>query len=152
MSKEGAKSSNNLKTILNNYENFLKRDAEYTKLLVEYVKNQQLQNEAQRCFKMVFFIVVCAVFLAVVVLGALGIFFIAKKPEISWEDIGAALAGLGSILSVIIVLPSKIAEHLFPSSADQESLKFVQAMQSYDLPFRSGNDESENDVIEMEVK
>ena len=66
---------------------------------------------------------------------------------ISWQDFGAALTGLGSILGVIIVLPSKIAEHLFPSGGSKDSMGFVKSMQEYDLEKQPQEDVSPCDYL-----
>lgn len=114
-------------------QNCLERDTEYKNLLSHYVSQQKQTDKAQFWFRMVFFIIICAVFLFVIVFGMLGILNITKKELITWTDIGAAFAGLGSILSVIIILPSKIAEHLFPASGIKNSFDFIATMQSYDM-------------------
>lgn len=119
-------------------QNCLERDTEYKNLLSHYVSQQKLTDKAQFWFRMIFFIIICAVFLFVVIVGMLGILNITKKELITWTDIGVAFAGLGSILSVIIVLPSKIAEHLFPASGIKNSFDFIATMQSYDMS-QNGN-------------
>ena len=113
-------------------DNVLIRNHQYTVLLKQYAQNQRRLNTAQLWFKGVVFFVVCAIFLAVVIFGALGIWNISQKGAITWQDLGAALAGLGSILSVIVVLPTKIAEHLFPAAGDRDSIEFVKSMQAFD--------------------
>ena len=114
-------------------QNLLDRDRQYVDLLRHFVKNQKRTDMAQLIFKSVFFALVCVVFFGVVAAGCLAIYNISRKSVVSWQDFGTALAGLGSILGVIIVLPSKIAEHLFPSGGNKESMDLVKSMQEYDL-------------------
>ena len=114
-------------------QNSLHRDKSYVKLLDYYVENQQQINKSQLLFKWIFFVVVIIVFFGTVLFGVLAIWNISQKACVTWKDIGIAITGLGSILSVIIVLPSKIAEHLFPAAGDKLGLKFVRSMQKYDL-------------------
>ena len=91
--------------------------------------------------KFIFFFVACGVFAGVVGFGAYGIFKIACKETISWQDIGVAFTGLGSIVSVVIVLPSKIADNLFPASTNKENTDFITMMQKYDHNLLCENDE-----------
>lgn len=129
--------------------NCLERDKQYVKLLEDYVMNQRRIDWVQLLFKILFFAVVCAVFILVTVWGGLTILNISKRETISWQDFGAALTGLGSIFSVIMVLPTKIAEHLFPAGGNQESMDFIKSMQAYDL---SRNDTQDNEDDELVVQ
>lgn len=142
-----AMNSHNEAEELDYYANCLRRDKQYVSLLEHYVKNQKSMDCAQFWFRVIFFVIVCGTFGAIVVLGGLTIWNISQKENISWQDIGAALAGLGSILSVIIVLPSKIAEHLFPAGGNENSMEFIKSMQEYDL---SRNSSSSNELKDME--
>lgn len=123
--------------ILEQAKRVLERDELYTNLVKNYIDNQKRIDNQQMLFRWVFFIIVCYVFIAVIGFGSLGIWTIAKKENITWTDIGAALAGLGSILSVIIILPSKIAEHLFPVSGIKNSFDFILSMREGDLTSKS---------------
>lgn len=113
--------------------NHLNRDREYVKLLQHYVNNQRRTDISQLILKIFFFLIVCSTYVITIYFGGQTILNVSKKENISLADLGAALTGLASILSVIIILPSKIAEHLFPSGGDQSSTDFIQSMQSYDL-------------------
>ena len=53
-------------------QNCLERDTEYKNLLSHYVSQQKLTDKAQFWFRMIFFIIICAVFLFVVIVGMLG--------------------------------------------------------------------------------
>lgn len=129
-------------------ENILTRDFQYAKLLEHHVTHQKRLDLAQLIFKYVFFFFVCIIFVTVVVLGALSIFFVSKKENITWTDLGTALTGLGSVLGVLIILPSKIAEHLFPSSSDENGMKFIKSMQEYDLSINHFTDKKADLHIE----
>ena len=95
-----------------------------------------------------FFVVACSSALAVVIIGALSIYRISQKENIAWTDFGTALTGLGSVLGVLIILPSKIAEHLFPSSSDENAMKFIKSMQESDLSINRHTDEHGDISIE----
>lgn len=127
--------------------NCLERDKQYVKLLEDYVMNQRRIDWVQLLFKVLFFVVVCAVFILVTVWGGLTILNISKRETISWQDFGAALTGLGSIFSVIMVLPTKIAEHLFPAGGNQESMDFIKSMQAYDLSRNDTQDNAEDELV-----
>ena len=132
-------------------QNLLDRDRQYVDLLRHFIENQKRTDMAQLIFKSVFFALVCLVFLGVVAAGCFAIYNISRKPTVSWQDFGTALTGLGSILGVIIVLPSKIAEHLFPSGGNKDSMGFVKSMQEYDLVKRPQEDATPDEyLVEVE--
>lgn len=108
------------------------RDKSYTTLLKSYVWNQRVTYFFLHVYKLLFFLISCTVFVGVIFFGAYGIYKIACKSSVSWQDIGVAITGLGSIISVIIVLPSKIADNLFPASNNKESTEFITMMQKHD--------------------
>lgn len=126
----------------------LARDYQYAKFLEHHVKHQKRLDFAQLLFKYIFFFIVCGVFVAVVIIGALSIYRISQKENIVWTDFGTALTGLGSVLGVLMILPSRIAEHLFPSSSDENAMKFIKSMQEYDLSINRHTDEHEDINIE----
>lgn len=127
------------------YTNLLQRDKEYVKLLSHYVNNQQRVDLSQLIFKCIFFAIVCVTYVITILFGAMAILNISDKDTISLLDVGAALTGLGSILSAVIVLPSKIAEHLFPSGGNKSSMEFIQSMQNYDLSRTPASNEATDD-------
>lgn len=140
MSKSGIKKKEpSFNSVINN--DLAKRDQSYTMLLRSYVWNQRVTNFFMHTFKTIFFFIACIVFVGVVFFGAYGIYHIACKESVSWQDIGVALTGLGSIVSVVIILPSKIADNLFPASNNKESTEFITMMQKYDNSLLAGDDE-----------
>ena len=82
------------------------------------------------------------------VIGALSNYRNSQKENIALKDFGTALTGLGSVLGVLIILPSKIAEHLFPASADKNAMEFIKSMQDYDLSIKQRPDDHEDIHIE----
>lgn len=119
----------------------IERDIQYTILLKQYISAQKDNEKQQKWFKIIFFVVALLVFIFVVSLSTVAIYTISKKSSIALGDVGVALSGLGSIIGVIIVLPSKIADNLFPATANKEMLEIVQTMQNYDF-----NSDAVNDV------
>lgn len=87
-------------------------------------------------------------FVLTVSIGVVVIYNISKKGAITLGDVGVALSGLGSIIGVIIVLPSKIATNLFPATANKEMLQIVRAMQNYDLNSNAINDDDIQEFLD----
>jgi hypothetical protein len=133
---------------LKSRDNILARDYQYAKFLEHHVNHQKRLDFAQLLFKYIFFFIVCGVFVAVVIIGALSIYRISQKENIAWTDFGTALTGLGSVLGVLIILPSKIAEHLFPAAADKNAMEFIKSMQDYDLSIKQCPDDHEDIDVE----
>ena len=104
-----------------------------TGLLTNYAYYRKKTNDQQHLLKLIFFVVVCSVFIAVIVFGILGILSIARRTNITWSDVGVAFTGLAGILSVIIVLPDQIAKYLFPLNGEQTNIDLLKAMQGYDI-------------------
>jgi len=132
-------------------ENRLNRDSGYTELLHNYVEHHTKVNSQKLLFKWVFFFAICVVFVFVIIFGTLGIWNITQKNYITLEDLGAALAGLSSILSVIIVLPNQIAKSLFPDSGEQISLGLVKTMLDYDVSIKPNVSKNDNGAKSMIV-
>lgn len=126
----------------------IERDVQYTILLKQYISAQKENEKLQKCFKIIFFTVTLLVFIIVVSLSAVAIYTVSKKTSITLGDISVALSGLGSIIGVIIVLPSKIADHLFPATANKEMLEIVQTMQNYDLNSNVIDDDDIQEFLE----
>lgn len=116
------------------------RDGLYTYLLENYIKTQNKSNKTQHWFKIIFFALVLIVFVGVTFSGIICLLLISSKEEnITWADVGVALTGFGSILGVVILLPTRISENLFPATASKEIIEIVSNMQRYDS--RDYNDE-----------
>ena len=58
-----------------------------------------------------------------------------KKDNISFNDIGIALTGFGSILGSIIVLLQTIAKHLFPQNSEEVRFDFIKENQRNDQAY-----------------
>jgi hypothetical protein len=108
-----------------------RRDVYYSALVKDIVKN----NRADQFLKCIFFVIVCAVFAFICVFGLLIIFNISKKDTTTYSDIGVAIAGFGSVLSSIIVLPTIIAKHLFPENSEEVRFKFIKENQKLDQSY-----------------
>lgn len=108
-----------------------RRDVYYSALVKDIVKN----NRTGQVLKCIFFGVVCFIFAFICILGLLIIFNISKKESISYSDIGVAIAGFGSVLSSIIVLPQIIAKHLFPENSEEVRFGFIKENQKLDQSY-----------------
>ena len=110
-----------------------KRNEQYTQLLKMYTENQKKMQDSRLWLKKIFFWMICSSFFFIIIVGGIILLRVSNKQQITYSDFGIALTGLGSILSVIIVLPKIIAEHLFPKDGERAESNFVTAMQEFDL-------------------
>lgn len=108
------------------------RDECYTILLKEFSDNYKKAHKTKRNFKCFFFYLVCASFVGVLVAGFHVIICISMKDGIDFADAAVAIAGLGSIISAIVVLPKIIAKHLFPKEGDEKDILLVSEMLKFD--------------------
>lgn len=111
-----------------------RRDIYYSALVKDIVKN----NRTSQTLKVVFFFVVCCIFVYTCVKGMLVISNISNKKDISYSDIAVALTGFGSVLSSIIVLPKIVAKHLFPKNSEKVRFNFIRDNQKFDQPLNDG--------------
>ena len=107
-----------------------RRDVYYSALVKDIVKD----NRTGQKLKCIFFCIICGVFVFTCVFGMFVVFEVAKKEQAALSDFGAIIAGLGSIVSSILVLPKIIAKHLFPENSEKERFEFITANQQFDLP------------------
>jgi hypothetical protein len=112
------------------YSEIERRDIYYSALVKDIVKN----NRVGQVLKCLFFAVVCIIFSVTCVVGLLIVFNISKKEMVSYSDIGIAIAGFGSVLSSIVVLPQIIAKHLFPKNSEEVRFEFIRRNQEFDQP------------------
>ena len=105
------------------------RDILYTRLVRDTLKD----NRSLKGFKWVFVSVICLVFLSICIFSILTIFRLSDKENFTYEHLGLALSGFGSILASIIVLPKIIAKHLFPEDSEKVRFQFIKDTQSFDI-------------------
>lgn len=148
MCKKKEKDFQELAGNLDEIDCLIERDVQYTILLKQYISAQKEIEKQQKWFKIIFFAVVLIIFILVVSIGIATIYATSKKETINLGDVGIALSGLGSIIGVVIVLPSKIADNLFPATANKEVLEIVRTMQNYDLNGDAINDVDIQDLLE----
>jgi len=120
--------------LLNQARNAFERDKIITQVISDFADHQRKRDQEQRKQKAAFFKIVCFSFCAVIVGSLAVIIIIATKQDMGWEELGVALASVGSLISAIIVLPSKIAEHLFPASGESDLTQFF--IQIHDVDTR----------------
>lgn len=108
-----------------------RRDVYYSALVKDIVKN----NRTGQVLKCIFFSVVCLVFSFICIFGLLIIFNISKKETVTYSDVSIAIAGFGSVLSSIIVLPTIIAKHLFPENSEMVRFAFIKENQKLDQAY-----------------
>ena len=124
--------TNQMQYLQKQAENVLLRDKTYARVLDDYAKHQNKINRNQRIYKTIFFTIVCTSYVFIVVGSICAIVLIAQKDGISWTDFALAITSVVSLVSVIIVLPSKIAEHLFPNQGEKGIMDFVTKMHEMD--------------------
>lgn len=106
-----------------------RRDVFYSAL----VKDIVLNNRSSQILKIIFFIVVCLVFVGVTIAGIVTILVIAKKDKVDYSELGVAITGLCSVISAIIILPKTIANHLFPQNGEEVRFNFIKDNQKFDV-------------------
>lgn len=106
------------------WENVNERDRIFTDIVGDFATHQKDNNEQKNNQKNVFFWMVCISFMVVVIGCIAAILVVALKEKKSIEDLGVVLGSVASLISVIIVLPSKIAENLFPSDGEKDFATF----------------------------
>lgn len=117
-------SSGNRDSMQSQWDNVSKRDSIFTDIVEDFANHQKTNNEHKNIQKNVFFWMVCVSFVIVVIGCMAAIIVIALKNEKSIEDLGVVVGSVTSLISVIIVLPSKIAENLFPSEGEKDFAAF----------------------------
>lgn len=106
------------------WDNVEMRDKIFTCIVANFAKHQKENNKQKNIQKNVFFWMVCICFVTVVIGCIAAILVVALNEEKSIEDLGVILGSVASLISVIIVLPSKIAENLFPSEGEKDFATF----------------------------
>jgi len=113
------------------------RNHTYTRLLGLYFETFRRKSIENRVYKLTFFILVMAVFVALIAGGCAVMWTIARKPAVSWSDVGVVAGGMAGIVSALAVLPRIIAEHLFPKDEDARMIDMIQRMQENDSRIRN---------------
>lgn len=117
-------SDNNRDPMQSQWDNVNKRDEIFTEIVENFANHQKENNEQKNNQKNVFFWMVCISFVVVVIGCIAAILVVALKEKKSVEDLGVVVGSVASLISVIIVLPSKIAENLFPSDGEKDFATF----------------------------
>lgn len=118
------------------------RDMYYSALVRDVVSD----NRVSKIMKCIFFALVCFVFVFTCCYGMITIYNISERKSISASDIGIAFTALGGVLGSIIVLPTTIANHLFPANGEKERFEFISDIQKYDS---YGNANPSEEITEL---
>lgn len=122
-----------------NFFQYNERDTLYTDLLNNYIEVYKDQSQDNRKYKKWFFWIIMGMFALVIGGAILSMIFISSKGEITPSYLGMMIAAVSSIISVVIVLPKVIAEHLFPKDAETHIINLVERMQKNDTQIRNTN-------------
>lgn len=122
-----------------NYFECNERDASYTRLLKNYISDYINKSRDNRNYKKWFFRIIMVVFCAVIFGSIASMICISLKGEINLSSLGMIIASVASIISVVVVLPKVIAEHLFPKDAETHIINLVERMQEHDTQIRNTN-------------
>lgn len=125
-----------------------RRDVYYSALVKDIVKN----NRTGQTLKCIFFVIVCLIFAFICIFGLLIVFNISKKDTTSITDLGVAIAGFGSVLSSIVILPQIIAKHLFPEDSEAVRFEFIKENQKLDQAYLEDDTtdiDLENDISSL---
>jgi len=106
-----------------------RRDIYYSALIKDIVQN----NRTTQKYKLAFFIVICAVFIGICVVGSIVIIKVSNSHEITFADLGVAITGFAGVISSILVLPKIIAKHLFPENSETARFNLIRDNQKFDL-------------------
>jgi len=85
--------------LLNQARNAFERDKIITQVISDFADHQRKRDQEQRKQKAAFFKIVCFSFCAVIVGSLAVIIIIATKQDMGWEELGVALASVGSLIS-----------------------------------------------------
>lgn len=110
----------------------LDREQQYVKVLEDFAEHQRKINKSHRVYKFIFFVAVCISFIAIVGGCVVVLYLIARKDGLGWEDFGVAITSVASLVSAVIILPGKIADHLFPTSGEKDITNFIIKMHEVD--------------------
>lgn len=114
-----------------------RRDTLYSDLLENYIKTYDGKAKCNKIYKFLFFTVSMLIFIGVVGAAIASLIIIALKKESSIADVAVLISGAAEIISVVIVLPKIIAEHLFPTNEDDNMIGMVKNMQVNDSKIRA---------------
>lgn len=127
------------KNTLDKLAQYNARDACYTRLLDNYIGDYKNKSQDNQKYKKWFFWIIMGMFALVIGGAILSMIFISSKGEITPSYLGMMIAAVSSIISVVIVLPKVIAEHLFPKDAETHIINLVDRMQQNDTQIRNTN-------------
>ena len=126
----------------------IKREHQYVKVLEDFAEHQRKVNRAQRWFKAIFFWLVCAMFALIIAGCVAAIYKIAMRGNTEWQDLGVAITSAVSLIGTVIILPSKIADHLFPNNGEKDIMQFIIDMHKVDTQLMSTDKEEDGQSVE----
>lgn len=123
------------------------RNDMYSALLEMYVHKYDKKEKGKRIYKLVFFVVIMLIFVAVIGLCSfVAVYTIIKNEGITVADAGALIGSVAGIISTIIIIPKIIAEYLFPLNEESNMIDLVKSMQLNDANIMKILNNHENDV------
>ena len=117
-------------------EGIITRGKLFTTFIENFVGESKKRATQQRIFRITFFCAVLLTFFALNVLSVLVILEVSRKTYMSYGDIAAVAAALGTVISTLIILPKIIAVHLFPSSEQDKSIELFTKVLEEDRKMR----------------
>lgn len=127
------------KNTLDKLAQYNARDACYTRLLNNYIAVYINKSQDNRNYKKWFFGIIMGMFALIIIGSIISMICISLKGEINPSYLGMIIASVASIISVVVVLPKVIAEHLFPKDAETHIINLVERMQANDTQIRNTN-------------
>lgn len=113
------------------------RNSLYSELLSYYISSYRSKDFWKKWYKAIFFTVIMASFLCIIVFSLGSIWIISQKEDTKIADIGVMIGGFSSVLAALLIIPKIIAEHLFPSNEDAHMIDMVKNMQQNDSSIRA---------------
>lgn len=127
------------------------RNELYTHLLDDYISSNKSKTQWKKWYKFAFFTISMFVFMGVIAVSLISILLVAKKDQATLSDLGVVVSGIAGILSVLIIIPKVIAEHLFPTDEDSHMIGMVKNMQLNDSGIRN-HEKARGNVSSMKIK
>lgn len=121
------------------------RDYQYLRVLTEYNTHQHKSNQMRRIQQWIFFGVITAILILVVVVSGIIVFHIVGR-DINLESLGVVVSVITAMIGSIIVLPKIIATHLFPPQGNKIEVELVKVISDYDL--KNVNEAIDEDMCE----
>ena len=109
---------------------YISNEETFSRLLKNLVRTENIKEAQKKTFKSWFFIIVMFLF-AGLFLAPIVLIILFKSLITDYTIMAAIVASLIELISAIIILPNIIAEYLFNKDEDDNTVKLIELMKSY---------------------